>query len=196
LAGNEFVRFGPRAPVVTQGQDVPIAVRFSERAGLLPPGARPAVRLIKLRDAEADEPAGQFELRAVQARSRELEAKLRDLPPGRYAIELVVPDMADQLRAADGSGPLRAAFTVSPRPTSEMTELATNLPLLAEIAAKSGGRAFTAENAAELVDLLARTTAVHDLHMETRLWQAWPTLAVFLALLTLEWVARKWAGLP
>ena len=26
--------------------------------------------------------------------------------------------------------------------------------------------------------------------------RAWPTLVVFLALLTLEWLARKWAGLP
>jgi hypothetical protein len=126
-----------------------------------------------------------------------MAAKPRDRPPGRYAAELVIPDMADQLRGPDGNGsPLRAPFTVSPRPSTELTDLATNLPLLEEIAAKTGGRVFTAENANELADLLAQRTAVREYRTETRLWQAWPTLVAFLALVTLEWLARKWAGLP
>lgn len=195
LAGNEFVRFGPRAPVVPQGQDVAIGVRLAEKAGPLPPGATPAVRLVRLRDGQPEEPAGRFDLRPVQARSRELEAKLRDLPPGRYAVELAIPGMDEQLRGPDG-GPLRGTFAVSPRPTTELVELALNLPLLEEIASKTGGRVFTAENAAELADLLGRTTAEREAHAETKLWQAWPTLVIFLALLSIEWLGRKWAGLP
>src|SRR5207302_684800 len=32
--------------------------------------------------------------------------------------------------------------------------------------------------------------------VETKLWRSWPTLFLFLTLLTLEWAGRKWAGLP
>jgi hypothetical protein len=77
-----------------------------------------------------------------------------------------------------------------------MTDLATNFPLLEEIAAKTGGKVFTADTAGELAELLTQKAATRSYSTETKLWQAWPTLAAFLALLTLEWLARKWAGLP
>jgi hypothetical protein len=200
LTGNEFVRFGPRKPVVEQGSEVDIGVRFSERARTLPPNASAAVRVVRTRDGQPDEPAGQMNLQRMEARPREIQAKLRDLPPGRYVAEMVIPDLADQLlgpSSPDGKAvPLRAPFTVSPRPSTELTDLATNVPLLEEIAAKCGGKVFTAENAGELAELLAQRTAVREYRAETKLWQAWPTLVSFLALLTLEWLARKWAGLP
>jgi hypothetical protein len=44
--------------------------------------------------------------------------------------------------------------------------------------------------------LLTQSTATRTYAVETKLWQAWPTLAVFLTLLTIEWLTRKWAGLP
>jgi hypothetical protein len=43
---------------------------------------------------------------------------------------------------------------------------------------------------------LTGTAEANVEHHEFRLWQWWVTLAAFLVLLTLEWVARKWAGLP
>ena len=129
-----------------------------------------------------------------------LEVIFADLPPGKYFIELAIPELADKLTAPPGPdgkpGKLRASFTVAAPEGEEMVELATNWPLLEELAAKSGGKVFTAENASELVELLTRQTAVHVEHHEFRLWQWWVTLAAFLVLLTLEWVARKMAGLP
>lgn len=196
LAGNEFVRFGPRKPVVAQGQPVEIGVRFGERAGAVPAGDA-AVRIVRLREGQADEPVGQVPLQAIQARSRELEARVHDLPPGRYAAELAIPSMAEQLRGGGGpGGVLRAPFTVSSRPSTEMIDLATNYALLEEIAAKTGGRVFTPDSASDLADLLAAATAVHEVREETKLWQAWPTLVVFLTFVTAEWLVRKWAGLP
>jgi hypothetical protein len=47
-----------------------------------------------------------------------------------------------------------------------------------------------------LVDLLTHKGLTRQHHIETRLWEWWPTLGLFLVLLTLEWVGRKWAGLP
>src|SRR5205823_15241 len=97
LTGNEFVRFGPRKPVVEQGGEVDIGVRFSERAKGLPPGAGAAVRIVRTRDGQPDEPAGQVNLQRIEARPREMQAKLRDLPPARYVAELLIPDLSDQL---------------------------------------------------------------------------------------------------
>jgi hypothetical protein len=200
LTGNEFVRFGPRKPIIEQGAEVEIGVRFSEQATRLAPAAPAAVRLLRVKDGQADEPVGQVNLQRLEARPKELQAKVRDLPAGHYVAELVIPDLGDQLLDAPGENgkrlPLRAPFTVSGRPSTEMLDVATNLPLLEEIAAKSGGKVFTAENASELAELLAQKTAVHEFRTDTKLWEAWPTLVVFLGLLTLEWLARKWAGLP
>jgi hypothetical protein len=195
LSGNDFARFGPRKPVVSQGEEVVIGVRFSDRAKRLPSGSAAAVRIFRLHESRPDELTGQVELQPVLTRSREMEAKLRDLPAGQYAVELAIPNMALDLLGPDGA-PLRATFAISPRPSTEMNDLAMNVPLLEEIASKSGGQVFTAETAGELVELITRKTAVREYRTETKLWQAWPTLIVFLALLSLEWVARKWAGLP
>lgn len=200
LTGNEFVRFGPRKPVTEQGQDVEIGVRLSELAKSLSPSAAAAVQVIRIREGQPDEAVGQFNLQRIEARPRELEAKLRDLPPGRYAAELVIPEMAEQLLGAPGpdgkATVMRAPFTVSMRPSTELVDLATNLPLLEEIAANTGGKVFTADNAADLAELLTKRTAVREYRTDTKLWESWPILAAFLGLLTLEWLCRKWAGLP
>jgi hypothetical protein len=200
LTGNEFVRFGPRKPITEQGGEVEVGVRLGEQAKKLPANATAVVRIVRTRDGQLDEQTAQVNLQPVEGRPREFQAKVRDLPPGRYAAELVIPELGEQLLTppgADGKrSPLRAPFSISERPSTEMIDVATNLPLLEEIAAKSGGKVFTAENATELADLLAQKTAIREFRNDTKLWEAWPTLVVFLALLTLEWLARKWAGLP
>jgi hypothetical protein len=200
LSGNEFVRFGPRKPITDQGGEVEIGVRLSEQAKKLPPTAAADVRIFRTHEGQSEEQAAQVKLQPIEGRPREWQAKVRDLPPGRYVAELVIPDLGEQvLGPPDASGqrtPLRAPFAVADRPSTEMIDVAMNLPLLEEIAAKSGGKVFTAENANELADLLAQKTAVREFRTDTKLWEAWPTLVVFLVLLTLEWLARKWAGLP
>jgi hypothetical protein len=204
LTGNEFVRFGPRRPIVEQGGEVEIGVRLSEKAEPERQRgkrlSRPKIKVFRIKDGQPNEIAAEVELQRVDGRPRELQAKVLDLAPGKYTAELVIPELGDQLLGSPGPDgkrpPLRAPFTVSARPSTEMIDVATNLPLLEEIAAKSGGKVFTAENATELADLLAQKTAVREYRTDTKLWEAWPTLVVFLVLLTLEWLARKWAGLP
>jgi hypothetical protein len=149
---------------------------------------------------KADEPVSLVTLSRPEGRPRELQARLRDLPPGEYAAELVIPDLADQLHGPPGPdgrpAPLRAPFAVSPRDSTELTDLALNLPLLDELAAQSGGQVYTPETAAELGELLARREAMRMVRVETRLWRSWWALAAFVGLMSLEWVGRKWAGLP
>ncbi len=140
------------------------------------------------------------------AQPRVLEGRVRDLPPGEYAVELVIPEFADKLLAKAGppgkpgtgeaGKPMRASFTMKPPDSKEMIDLETRWPLLEEIAAKSGGKVFTAEDAGQLVNLLVNQSVPYSERHEQKLWQWWVLLVLMLALLTVEWAGRKLAGLP
>jgi hypothetical protein len=201
VTGNEWVRFGTREAVYRQGQEVDLVVRLSEEVGQLPADALAGARVLRLKDdGSGEEAVAVVPLGRREAQPRVLEGKLRDLPAGRYAVELAIPDLGDRLNGPPGPdgqpSKLRASFTVAPPDGGEMVELAANGPLLEELAAKSGGQVFAPENASALVEALTKRAVQHEERTENRLWQWWVTLAVALALLTLEWVARKWAGLP
>jgi len=201
VTGNEFVRFGTRDAVYRHGQDVDLVVRLAEEAGPLAPNAIAAARILRLKDGkDGEESVALVPLGRREAQARVLEGKLRDLPAGHYAVELVVPDLGDKLNgpAADGqpAKKLRATFSVTPPDGEEMVELATNYPLLEELAAKSGGQVFAAENTAGLVEALTKRAVTREDRAENRLWQWWVTLVLVLSLLTVEWVGRKLAGLP
>jgi hypothetical protein len=77
-----------------------------------------------------------------------------------------------------------------------MIDLETRWPLLEEVAVKSGGKVFAPENARELVDLLVKQSVLNSERYEQKLWQWWVVLVLVLAFLTIEWIGRKWAGLP
>ena len=201
VAGNDRVRFGTRDPVYRQGQEVELVVRLGEGVRTLGPGALAGARILREVAPGKEEAVALVPLAPREAQPRVLEGRLRDLPAGAYAVELAIPDLADQIGGAapgaEGQGTKpRATFTVTAPDSEEMVELSANLPLLEELAAKSGGKVFRPENAQELVDLLTQQAGVRWHHTETRLWEWWPTLALFLFLLTAEWLARKWAGLP
>jgi hypothetical protein len=127
-------------------------------------------------------------------------ARISDLAPGTYAMELAIPDLADQLQASAGAngqpGKMRAIFTVSPPDSAEMVDLATNRSLLEDLAQRSGGQVFEAEDAGQLIEKINKILAKRQYRSETRLWRSYWTLALFLMLLSVEWVARKLAGLP
>src|SRR5207253_3319915 len=123
----------------------------------------------------------------------ELEAKLRDLAPGKYAVELAIPDLSDQLQAGVGPdgkvGKLRTIFTVAPPDTAEMVDLATNRPLLEDLANRSGGEVFEPEDAGKLIERLHKAIAVRQFRNEVRLGRSPWTLVLFLLLLSIEWVS-------
>jgi hypothetical protein len=203
VAGNKDVRFGTRDALYHQGQEVALEVRLGEEASRLRPDAPAAARILHQERDSADplsQPVALVPLTRREAQPRVLEGRIRDLFPGQYAMELAIPELTDKLQGPLGPDgkpvKLRAAFTVLPREGEEMVELATNFPLLEELAAKSGGKVFTPENTTELVDLLARREAHREHYSEHRLWQWWVILVLVLCLLTAEWVARKWVGLP
>jgi hypothetical protein len=202
VTGNEYVRFGTPQAVYHKGEDVQVVVRLSEELGPLKPDMLAGARLVRQgKPDEKEEAAALVPLTRREAQPRVLEGKVRDLPPGQYAIELVVPDLGDKVLSPAAAGkprePLRANFTLLPPESREMLNLQTDWPLLEQLAAKSGGnRVFTPEDAAELVELLAKQSVPVTEHHEQRLWQWWVLLVLVVSLLTAEWVGRKWAGLP
>jgi hypothetical protein len=199
IAGNDHVRFGTREPVYPQGGEVDVVVRLGEDVKPLGANAAAQARIVRVDDKNPTEAAvGLVPLKALEAQPRLLEGRIPGLAPGRYAIELDIPDLSDKLAGLSIADMKDKApsFTVAPQTSAESLELATNWSLLQELAQRSGGQVYTAENAKELGDKLAQQVKTQTVPSERKLWQEWATLIVFLGFLTAEWVGRKWAGLP
>ncbi|HTU91298.1 MAG TPA: hypothetical protein VMF69_14555 [Gemmataceae bacterium] len=200
MTGNDFIRFGTPQPIYSRDEEVKIVVRLNEELGPIKPDLLAAARIMRSQAEHGNEEqaVALVPLSRHAAQPRILEGRVRDLPPGEYAIELVMPEHADQLLAKGESPgkPMRAHFTIRPPDSKEMIDLETRWPLLEEIAAKSGGKVFTAENAGELIDLLVKQSVSYSERYEQKLWQWWVVLVLVLAFLTVEWAGRKLAGLP
>jgi hypothetical protein len=207
MTGNDYIRFGTQQPIYSRDEEVKIVVRLNEELGPIKPNLLAAARIVKPgKGGEGEKAVALVPLSRRAAQPRVLEGQIRGLPPGEYAIELEIPDYADKLLAKlgpPGKGnigepgkPMRAPFLVRPPDSKEMIDLETRWPLLEEIAAKSGGKVFTPEEAGELVDLLVHQSVPYSERYEQKLWQWWVVLALVLAFLTIEWAGRKLAGLP
>jgi hypothetical protein len=195
VAGNEWVRFGAREPVYRADQEVEVVARLSEKTRKLGPDALAGARLIRKPKGQPEEVVGLMPLRPHPVIPRELNGSQANLPPGEYDVELAIPDIEEKLNGPDGKK-LRAHFQVLPADTGEMLDLGTNWLLMEDLAAKSGGKVFPAERAGELVELLQSRSATREYAVEQKVWQSWWTLILFVVLLSLEWVTRKFAGLP
>ncbi|MCI0381186.1 MAG: VWA domain-containing protein [Gemmataceae bacterium] len=205
-AGNKFIRYGSRQPVVPHGQNVELAVRLSEDVPLLKDKSTARAKLWRQLGDGKEESVLVVPLETSAQQARMLQAKAPDLPPGQYRIELDIPDLedklADLLPKERGKDTLSRGdtFSVLPPEDRELADLAVNWSLLQALADESKGRLFTIENANELVDLFARQVEKKEERQEERVWAdpplVWWLLGLLLGLLTLEWLGRKLAGLP
>ncbi|WP_020472935.1 vWA domain-containing protein [Zavarzinella formosa] len=195
IAGNEFVRFGAREPVYRADQEVELIVRLSDKVKNFKKDAMAGARLLHKPKGGPETAVGMMPLRPHPVIPREYIGSQGNLPPGDYDIELVIPDIEDKLNGPDGKK-LRAHVQVLPADTGEMIDLATNWGLMEDLAARTGGKVFPADRAKELVELLQSRSATREYTVEQKIWQSWWTLALLIGLLTAEWLARKWAGLP
>ena len=160
------------------------------------PAAVAGVRVVRLPEAGGkEEPVSLLPLTKA-ARPNTLEGRLRDLTPGRYALELDLPALGGVQRDDAKSAPLRATFEVVAPPSRELVDLECNEALLRQIAAASGGRVFRPDEADELEALLTAQTAHRVERQSQPLWRWWVVLALLVALLSAEWIVRKSCGLP
>lgn len=196
------IRFGTREPALPAGRDAEFVVRATEAVRPLSPRALRGAKVIRLPDGPEgkESPAGLTPLTPVEGRPRELTGTLRDLTPGRYAVELEVPEWADQLRGPPGPDgravPPRARFEVLPPDGDELTDLSANRELLEQIATASGGKVYTPESLGELADVLTTKAATREVTVRLPARRSWWVLGLVAALLTAEWSMRKWSGLP
>lgn len=198
-AGNAKVRFGPRKSIALAGDDVEFGMRWLDVQRPLTGNASVAVRIAKKSAGKPDEPVASIPMQPSPIRPREWQARMRSLSAGDYVAELVIPDRVADLTSSGPGGPpqpLRAHFQVVARESQELSDLSCDIGLLEELAAKSGGRVFAANEIAEIAPLLANRAVTRATKHDWRLSESWPTLALLLVLLGVEWSMRKWAGLP
>jgi hypothetical protein len=205
-AGNDQVRYGTPEPVYRQGDKMDVLVRLGDSVDRRKLKNRAGANILRKTLDGKEEPVALVRLSPREGQ-RVLEGRIPELAPGQYRIELAIPDLKDELKLQPSDDRRKAwqrdTFFVTSPQGEEMVDLATNWPDLIDMAEKTGGKVFTAENAASLADLLAREaqkpeyrTVIQHPPSDHKLWQFWPTLVLFLVLVTAEWVGRKLAGLP
>lgn len=111
------------------------------------------------------------------------------LPAGSYEVR-VRPE-----GAPEPDGTVKTEFKVQPREAGELAVLNANEDLLRQVAAQSGGEFFREEEAAELANRLEPLSRERVFESDTMLWQSWWWFAPLVALLTVEWILRKWTGM-
>lgn len=202
-AGNRFLRYGPREPVYSEGQEVELAVRLSETLPPLQDAAEARVKLHRQNDDGAEELIAVILLTVHPRQPNLLEAKVRDLSSGIYRMELDIPHYREQLAfpPADKDTPVkgRDLFRVLPRAQTELLDLSTNWTVMQSLAERSDGKRYTPENVEEILERLARRIERKEHRDERKPWQdeplVWWMLGVLLGLLTIEWAWRKWLEL-
>jgi hypothetical protein len=197
VTGNDFIRFGTRDPSYHEGQEIEFVARLGDSVDALRPGALATARIIK---AGSEELVAEVQLKPRDAQPKVLQGRVPQLAAGEYAMELAIPDMADKLTgppSSDGQpAKLRAPFTVSLPDSPEMIDLGVDENRLIKLAAVSNGEVYKPDNVTALIEKLVKHVETRTISRESKLWQDPGILALFLALVTAEWIARKWAGLP
>ncbi|MDK1032547.1 MAG: glutamine amidotransferase, partial [Planctomycetia bacterium] len=105
--------------------------------------------------------------------------------PGAYRV--VVEARKDGVRL----GLAQADFTVG-RPDAEFERLGTDIKVLQEIADISKGRLFAPANFGDIIDFLGTKEISEEQHREVKLYHLPTMFFVFLALITTEWLIRRY----
>jgi hypothetical protein len=188
-AGNEFVRFGPERPVISQGDDALFLARWTEPFLRRNPELKARAEISRADDPD-HAPVMTIDLSPTETRPLVHSGRAAGLSAGEYRVTLVVDN------ANAGTAEIVAELTVTERVTTELSELAANRDLLEQIADVSGGRLFYPEQLDELPRLFEGLTEAESLREEVSLWDHWFTLLVLCSVLGAEWVLRKLNGLP
>ena len=184
-AGNDVARFGPRRPVYQEGEPIVVQARVS-------PDYHPKLGepMMAMRFLQGDREAARVRLRRVRPDSLTYQGPASRLPAGTYTLKLFAPELAGK------TDTLETTVEVHAPESDEDVYVSANRDLMQKLASQTGGRLFTPDTIAELPDALAQRRWNITVHKELALWTGWLPLAVFLSLVTLEWIVRKWVGLP
>jgi len=164
------------------GQPVRIRVRFVDES--MAPAIDDGVTVV----AEGDgRKSRRLQLRRTATSRGIFEGVFSPSGHGRYHAWMVAPSVEGQAPADD--------FRVLP-PQGEREELETDFAALARAAEESRGELYTLAEADSLLDNLPEGRQVpFDSLPPLQVWNRWWVLALFLTLLTGEWILRKTRGL-
>jgi len=175
-----------RAMLVLDGRDYGVGQTVPIRARVLSPSFEPLdteTLTIDVFDPHGRPQIPAPVLRQDQNRPAEYVGDFRVTTPGRYRLELPVPDSS---MAAGGE-------VMVTLPKLEMESLQQNVAQLQALVAETGGAYLTiAEAAAKLPDLLPNRGQTFVLDEQViELWDRRWVLFLLAGLLSLEWLSRK-----
>jgi len=165
-----------------QGEPVRLRLRFHDES--LAPAEDNGVAVVVESSAGKTQ---RLQLQRDGASRGAFEGGIENLPLGTYHAWVAVPQLSGGAPATD--------FNVV-APPGEFAHVEMGSQEMQRAAEQSRGRFYTMATAERLLDELpeGRQVAVESLPPRP-LWNSWPVLLAFLALLVAEWVLRKLGGM-
>lgn len=177
LAGNRQAEIQTDRRRYQRGQPIRLRVRFPNPA-LVPAGGELTVGI----ERKGQGPR-KLTLKQAAGSKNVFEGALPQAVEGEYQVRLLPPPTLN--------APVTTEFRVDP-PISEHERIEMNQSELIRAADISHGKFYTPLTADSLVkDLPPPSPVPLDADPPIPLWNTWPVLALFLGLITMEWVIRK-----
>ncbi len=159
-----------------RGQPIQFRVRFPN-PGLAPTGE------VTLEIQRKGQGPRKLVLKLAPGTRNVFEGALPQAAEGNYEVRLIPPPSLNPIPTAD--------FRVE-APINERERIEMNEPELIKAAEATGGKFYTPLDADALLKDLPKPSKVPlDTDPPIPLWNTWPILVLFLALITMEWVIRK-----
>jgi len=178
LAGRRQAEVQTDRRAYERGQPIQVRVRFPN------PGLAPAGDAASVQVEGRGGPSRTVELRRSPNARNVFEGVVAQAPEGEYTVRLLPPPVLD--------GPIPTAGFRVEAPAGEFERVQMNEPELRRASAAASGAYFPAVAASGLLDGLPKPSKVPlDTDPPIPLWNSWPLLALFLTLLTSEWILRK-----
>jgi hypothetical protein len=160
-----------------RGQPIQFRVRFPN------PGRAPSGTDLTIQIERKGQGPRRLVLKLVPGTKNVFEGALPQAVEGDYQVRLLPPPVLER--------PVTAEFRVE-APINEFERIEMNEAELIKAAAVTSGKFYTPLLADTLLKDLPKPSKVPlDTDPPIPLWNTWPVLGVFLALITLEWVIRK-----
>ncbi len=161
-----------------RGQPIQLRVRFPN------PGLAPTEGDIVVQVERSGQGPRKLSLKLAPGTRNVFEGALPQAAEGEYQVRLMPPPVLE------GSIPM-ASFRVE-APVNEFEHIEMNETELIRAASSTRGKFYTPLTAEKLLEHLPPPSKVPlDTDPPIPLWNTWPVLALFLALITAEWVFRK-----
>ena len=112
-----------------------------------------------------------------------------ELEDGEYEVTIQASGYSREVLKA------KTEFVVEPADSEEFRQIACNEELLTAMSAASGGRFLREEEIGDLVDLLSPLSSGEVVESDIVLWQSYWWFFAIIAILAVEWMLRKRAGM-